>query len=141
MYEAAADAGKGKANDGTRPSLLREVPLDDARAAPIHRGMMEGFIGELLRTDYLAKQLIRDGWRGKAFSAPARARAAEPTVLVLSGTRMARPDEAAWGLVSATAGLLRPGQAAPQCDVDRNRRRSAVRSRIRADGVGPRLAA
>ena len=93
---------------------FREVKLEDPRAVPIHRSTMDGFLGELLRTDYLAKQLIRDGWRGKPFAAPARARATEPTVLVLAGARMARPDEAKLGIGFSTPGTF--GRVQPHAD-------------------------
>jgi len=83
--------------------LLQAVALDDARAMPIHRGAAEGFMGELLRTDYLAKELLRNGWQGRAFSPAARASAAEPTVLVLAGTRATRTEEATIGTGFAEA--------------------------------------
>jgi len=83
--------------------LLQAVTVDDARATPIHRGAAEGFMGELLRTDYLAKELLRDGWQGRAFSPAARAAAGEPTVLVLAGTRATRTEEAATGTGFAEA--------------------------------------
>jgi hypothetical protein len=86
--------------------LFKEVRLDDARAAPIHRAAMDGFLGELLRTDYLAKQLVRDGWRGMTFSSAARLRALEPTALVLAGARMAPVNEAKLGIGFATASVL-----------------------------------
>ena len=83
---AAAPEAPGAA--GTAPlRALQAVPVDDPRAMPIHRGAADGFVGELLRTDYLAKELLRSGWQGRAFSSVARARAGEPTVLVLAGTR------------------------------------------------------
>ena len=92
VYEP--DPGSKPAPGSTLPGF-RKVPLDDARAVPIHRVALDGFVREMLRTDYLAKQLIRDGWQGHMFSAKARARAAaEPTVLLLQGNRMARADEA-----------------------------------------------
>src|SRR6188474_3715716 len=96
-YVIYEPAGAADPAGGALPAF-REVKLEDARAVPIHRSTMDGFLGELLRTDYLVKQLIRDGWRGKTFAALARARAGEPTVLVLAGARMARPDEAKLGI-------------------------------------------
>jgi len=92
---AGATAAEPGAPAGLR--LLQAVAVDDARATPIHRGAAEGFMGELLRTDYLAKELLRNGWQGRTFSPAARARAAEPTVLVLAGTRATRTEEAASG--------------------------------------------
>jgi hypothetical protein len=110
VYEPGGSADPAGA---TLPAF-REVKLDDPRAVPIHRSSMDGFLGELLRTDYLAKQLIRDGWRGQAFAAAARARAGEPTVLVLAGARMARPDQAKLGVGFSTAGTF--GRVQPHAD-------------------------
>jgi len=87
----------GEAAATSSPRLLQAVAIDDARATPIHRGAAEGFMGELLRTDYLAKELLRNGWQGRTFSPAARAGAAEPTVLILAGTRATRTEEAAIG--------------------------------------------
>jgi hypothetical protein len=104
VYEPSGSAMVADDHKGTLAlPLFREVRLDDARAAPIHRAAMDGFLGELLRTDYLAKQLVRDGWRGMTFSPLARARAAEPTGLVLGGSRIAGVDEAKLGIGFATA--------------------------------------
>lgn len=86
--------------------VFRETRLDDPRAAPIHRIAGDGFLGELLRTDYLAKQLLRDGWRGQMFPAAVRAGAAEPTVLLLGGSRMLSPDQARMGVGFATKGTF-----------------------------------
>jgi hypothetical protein len=107
VYEPAAApvAAGAAAESGPEAHTLprfREVRLDDQRAAPIHRIASDGFLGELLRTDYLAKQLIRDGWQGKSFSVIARAQAQEPTALILAGSRMARADEATLGVGFAT---------------------------------------
>lgn len=77
---------------------MRPVAVDDPRAVPIHRTATDGFVGEMLRTDYLAKELIRTGLAGKPFSAAAQARAGEPTVLVLAGPRAARSEEATLGV-------------------------------------------
>lgn len=85
---------ESKPTPGSTLPGFREVPLGDARVVPINRVALDGFVREMLGTDYLAKQLIRDGWQGHMFSAKARARAAEPTVLLLQGNRMARADEA-----------------------------------------------
>lgn len=106
----------GGAADGSGSALpvFHEVKLEDPRSVPIHRSTVEGFVGELLRTDYLAKQLIRDGWRGRPFSSTARARAGEPTILVLGGSRLVRTEEAKLGLGFATAGTF--GRIVPHGD-------------------------
>lgn len=104
VYQPATSGGAEPAGGAPALRLLQSVPVDDARAIPIHRGAAEGFMGELLRTDYLAKQLLRDGWQGRMFSPVARARAAEPTVLVLAGTRATRTEEAETGTGFGEAG-------------------------------------
>ena len=83
---------------------MKPVEVSDGRAVPVHRGAADGFLGEMLRTDYLAKALIRNGWKGRAFSGPAQARAADATVLVLSGARSTRTEEALTG-----TGFVQPG--------------------------------
>src|SRR5881394_763495 len=63
--------GLGEATaPGNAASLrtFKAVPVEDPRAAPVHRQAADGFLGELLRTDYLAKALIRVGWQGKTFA-------------------------------------------------------------------------
>jgi hypothetical protein len=94
VYEPMPDAPAGDA----QPRAMRPVPVEDPRAVPIHRGATDGFIGEMLRTDYLAKELLRSGVDGRPFSPSAQAQAGEPTVLVLAGPRAARSEEAALGV-------------------------------------------
>jgi hypothetical protein len=109
VYEPAGQGGAEPAGAGGSAvgrGLVRAVALDDARAAPIHQAAQVGFLGEMLRTDYLTKDLVRQGWGGKMFSATARARAAEPTVLVLAGSRTARTDEAGLGVGLATSSFF-----------------------------------
>ena len=83
---------------GAQVRALRPVAVDDPRAVPIHRAAMDGFVGEMLRTDYLAKELLRAGLAGQPFSPAAQARAGEPTVLVLAGPRAVRSEQAALGV-------------------------------------------
>lgn len=111
-YVVYEPSGVPEPGGAALPSF-KDVKLEDPRAAPIHRSSMDGFLGELLRTDYLAKQLLRDGWKGKPFGALARARAAEPTVLVLSGARMTTPAQAKLGAGFSTAGTFGRVQAHP----------------------------
>jgi len=60
------------------------LALDDPRAAPLYKQLTVGFPGEVLRTDYLAKQLVRDAnVGGRRYPAPARAAAAEPTAFLV----------------------------------------------------------
>ncbi|HEY5089714.1 MAG TPA: hypothetical protein VIK30_07075 [Polyangia bacterium] len=67
-------------------ALVSSVAPDDPRAEPIYREFGIGFAGEVLRTDYLAKQLVRDALiGGRRYSDAARAAAAEPTAFVVGG--------------------------------------------------------
>lgn len=62
------------------------VPLapDDPRAEPLYKQLVIGFPGEALRTDYLAKQLVRDAQSGgRGYDEPARASAGEPTAFLV----------------------------------------------------------
>jgi len=101
VFEPEGSVPPGSA---TAPRRMRPVPVEDQRAIPVHRAAMDGFLGEMLRTDYLAKELIRDGAGAQPFSALARARATEPTVLVIAGPRAARSEEAALGVGVELAG-------------------------------------
>ena len=78
---------------GAKPSqsktglpVFEALPVDDPHAVPVHQQLAIGFGGEVLRTDYLAKQLVRDiQVGGRGYGPGPRAAAAEPTVLVLGG--------------------------------------------------------
>ncbi len=62
------------------------VPLapDDPRAKPLYMQLAVGFPGEVLRTDYLAKQLVRDAVvDGHRYPEGARRSAAEPTAFLV----------------------------------------------------------
>ena len=62
------------------------VPLapDDPRAAPLYKQLAVGFPGEVLRTDYLAKQFVRDAdVGGHRYPDAARASAHEPTAFLV----------------------------------------------------------
>lgn len=93
VYEPVTGPG-----DASTPPLMRAVPVEDPRAVPVHRAAVDGFVGEMLRTDYLAKELIRTGGLGQPFSAAAQARALEPTVLVIAGARATPTESAAIGV-------------------------------------------
>ncbi len=63
------------------------VPLapDDPRAEPLYKQLAVGFPGEVLRADYLAKQLVRDAViGGRRYPEMSRASAGEPTAFLLS---------------------------------------------------------
>jgi hypothetical protein len=62
------------------------VPLapDDPRAQPLYKQLAVGFPGEVLRTDYLAKQLLRDATvGGHRYPDAVRSSAGEPTAFVV----------------------------------------------------------
>ena len=65
---------------------MRELNVapDDPRAEPLYRQLTVGFASEVLRTDYLAKQLVRELTAGAhPYGGGVRAAAAEPTVFVV----------------------------------------------------------
>jgi hypothetical protein len=64
--------------------VLEATALDDSRAAALHKQIAVGIVGEALRTDYLAKQLVRDlSVGGNTFPEAARVAAREPTIFVV----------------------------------------------------------
>jgi hypothetical protein len=106
---ALDDAGKPRRSEAGLP-LLDELPLDDARAVPFHKLFTVGFAGEMLRTDYLLKQFVREAsWRDRRFSAEARAAASEPTVFIV------QRDGALAGRGVALKGFF--GRASDRADV------------------------
>jgi hypothetical protein len=99
--------------------VLEALALDDARGVPLHRLFAVGFAAELLRTDYLRKQFVREA---KAAPAPAPATpsgagreaalaaAAQPTLFVLGGDAFVSPSppspDTGGGRGLATKGFL-----------------------------------
>jgi hypothetical protein len=64
--------------------VVEALALDDARAAALHKQIAVGIVGEVLRTDYLAKQIVRDvSIGGNVFPEAARVAAREPTLFVV----------------------------------------------------------
>lgn len=64
--------------------VFEALALDDQRAAPLHKQVALGIVGEVLRTDYLAKQIVRDvSIGGNTFPETARVAAREPTIFVV----------------------------------------------------------
>ncbi|MDB4981864.1 MAG: hypothetical protein JWM82_2616, partial [Myxococcales bacterium] len=64
--------------------LFEPMALDAALATPMHKEIAVGFLGEMVRTDYLGKQLARDlVVSGHVFPEATRAAAQEPTVFVI----------------------------------------------------------
>jgi hypothetical protein len=84
VYAPAFDKdGAGQKSSAGLP-LVDTIPLDDERAAPLHKQIGLGIVGEMVRTDYLSKQLVRDlQVDGKRYPEAARAAAREPTVFVM----------------------------------------------------------
>ena len=72
--------------------VVATVALDDPHAATLHQQFAIGFAGEVLRTDYLAKQLVREiEVGGRRYGDGPRAAAREPTVLIKGGARAPGP--------------------------------------------------
>ncbi len=64
--------------------LFEPMALDAALATPLHKEIAVGFLSEMVRTDYLGKQLARDlVVGGHTFPEATRAAAQEPTVFVI----------------------------------------------------------
>ena len=77
---------EGAARSPAGLPLLATVAADDPRAEPLYRQLNLGFASEVLRTDYLAKQLVREAnVGGRRYPEAARAAAAQPTVFVVGG--------------------------------------------------------
>jgi hypothetical protein len=68
-------------------ALVSALEPNDPRAEPLYRELASGFAGEVLRTDYLSKQLIRDALiGGHRYPDPARAAASEPTAFLVGAS-------------------------------------------------------
>jgi hypothetical protein len=68
--------------------VVTQVALDDPHATVLHQQFAIGFAAEVLRTDYLAKQLVREiEVGGRRYADGQRASAREPTVLIMGGPR------------------------------------------------------
>jgi hypothetical protein len=90
--------------------VVEALALDDARAAALHKQIAVGIVGEMLRTDYLAKQIVRDvSVGGNVFPAASRIAAREPTIFVVGR------GLDAFGIGLAQKGLL--GSAKERADV------------------------
>lgn len=74
---------EGAPSSGPAPVVVPLAP-DDPRAAPLYKQLVVGFPGEVLRTDYLAKQFVRDADAGgRRYPDAARASAREPTAFLV----------------------------------------------------------
>ena len=84
VYTPVVDGTGGARRSADGSPLFELLALDDERATPLHTQIAVGIVGEMLRTDYLAKQLVRDvSFEGRSFPEAARVAAREPTVLVV----------------------------------------------------------
>jgi hypothetical protein len=85
VYAPVEEGGKSKRSPGGL-SVVSAVAPDDPRAEPLYRLLTVGFAGEVLRTDYLAKQFVRDAnIGGKRYPDGSRAEAAQPTAFMVGG--------------------------------------------------------
>ena len=76
-------AGRRQISPGGLP-VVSPVAVDDAAIGPLNTLFLMGFVSEVLRTDYLVKQFLREASvDGAAFSPVARQLANEPTVFLL----------------------------------------------------------
>jgi hypothetical protein len=83
LYVPSASRGAEGATSASGLPVLEPLAVDDERAAPLQKQFAVGFPAEMLRTDYLAKQLIRDAAvAGRRYPEGARRAAAEPTVII-----------------------------------------------------------
>jgi hypothetical protein len=72
--------------------VVAKVPIDDPHAVTLHQQFAVGFASEVLRTDYLAKQLIREiEVGGHRYGEGSRAAAREPTVVIMGAPRSSGP--------------------------------------------------
>jgi len=88
VYEPVTEAGGAPRTSPAGLPVLKPVPVDDARVGALHAALGAGFAGEVLRTDYLVKQFVREARvAGRGDEPAAVSEAREPTIFVLSGTR------------------------------------------------------
>ena len=84
VYTPVRDAGGTLVRSRAGLVVVEPIGPDDPRAAPLWKEFAVGFAAEVLRTDYLAKQFVRDAEVGGArYPDDLRAAAGEPTVFVI----------------------------------------------------------
>ena len=84
LYAPAVDAAGAALRSPAGLPVVAPLALEDVRAVPLEKQIEVGILGEIVRTDYLAKQVVRDvSWEGKSFPEPARTAAREPTIVVV----------------------------------------------------------
>jgi hypothetical protein len=90
VYTPVRDAGGTLIRSRAGLVVVEPVGPEDPRAAPLWKEFAVGFAAEVLRTDYLAKQFVRDAEVGGArYPDDLRAAAGEPTVFVIGAPAMA----------------------------------------------------
>lgn len=83
---APLEEGGGAKHSPSGLTVVSTVAPDDPRAEPLYRQLTVGFASEVLRTDYLAKQLVREAnVGGKRYPEVNRAEAAQPTAFIVGG--------------------------------------------------------
>ena len=84
LYTPAVDGAGTALRSASGLPVLESLSLEDARAVPLEKQIAVGIVGEILRTDYLAKQIARDvSFAGKTFPESTRAAARAPTVFIV----------------------------------------------------------
>jgi hypothetical protein len=85
VYAPVEEGGKSTRSPSGL-GVVSTVAPDDPRAEPLYRLLTVGFAGEVLRTDYLAKQFVRDAnIGGKRYPDGSRAEATQPTAFMVGG--------------------------------------------------------
>jgi len=95
VYTPMQAEGGGVRRSSTGLPVVEALAPDDPRAKPVFQQLAEGFAAEVLRTDYLAKQFVRDAdVGGRRYPEAVRAVSREPTVLLVGGPREDQPTAA-----------------------------------------------
>ena len=95
VYTPVQAEGGGGQRSGAGLPVVETLAPDDPRAQPVFKQLAVGFAAEVLRTDYLAKQYVRDAdVGGRRYPEAARVVSREPTVLVVGGPRDDQPAAA-----------------------------------------------
>jgi hypothetical protein len=90
VYTPVLAEGGGAQRSPSGLPVLEALAPDDPRAQPVFKQLAAGFAAEVLRTDYLAKQYVRDAHvdtGARRYPDAARAVSREPTIFVIGGPR------------------------------------------------------
>jgi hypothetical protein len=92
LYAPVPAEGGGAGRSAAGLPVVEALAPDDPRAQPVFQQLGVGFASEVLRTDYLAKQLVRDAdVGGRRYPDATRSASREPTLLLVGGPRGERP--------------------------------------------------